>query len=83
MHLVCLSAGAITATAGYYLELFNNADLWCWIAPLPKGCSTAADSHTITSFGETTITAMTTCERGDNAYIYRYVNVLQIIERIY
>jgi hypothetical protein len=62
MHLICLSAGAATATAGCFLQLFNNADLWCWIAPLPKGCK---DSHT---FGETT------CERGDNAFIYRYAN---------
>jgi hypothetical protein len=73
MHLICLLVGAMTATAGYFLEIFNSADLWCWIAPLPKGCK--EDSN---NFGETT------CERGGDAFIYRYVlNFFHILERMY
>lgn len=60
MHLGCLSIGLATAVASLPLTLFNNADLWCWIAPLPFNCN---DSVT---YGETT------CIRGDNAWIYRW-----------
>jgi hypothetical protein len=60
MHLGSLGLGFATATASIPLELFNNADLWCWIAPLPFDCS---DSYT---YGETN------CIRGNNAWIYRW-----------
>jgi hypothetical protein len=45
---------------GIFLDLYNNADLWCWIAPYPLDC---LDSWTYG--GESN------CERGDNAWIYR------------
>lgn len=28
-----------TASAGLALNLFNSANLWCWIAPYPTGCT--------------------------------------------
>jgi hypothetical protein len=59
MHLLAISFGLLTAISGLYLDLYSNADLWCWIAPYPAGCE---DSRT---YGETT------CTRGDNAWIYR------------
>jgi hypothetical protein len=59
MHLFAISFGGFTAVIGIFLDLYNNADLWCWIAPYPLNC---LDSWT---YGEST------CERGDNAWIYR------------
>jgi hypothetical protein len=52
----CLWAGC-TAIAGLPLKLFNNANLWCWIAPLPSTCVSdpAVD-----------------CIRGHHAEIYRW-----------
>jgi hypothetical protein len=59
MHLMAVAFGLISATAGVFLDLYNNASLWCWIAPFPVGCE---DSR---SDGETT------CIRGVNSWIYR------------
>jgi hypothetical protein len=59
MHLFVLSFGLCTGLTGIFLDLYNNANLWCWIAPYPLDCQ---DSWT---YGEST------CERGDNAWIYR------------
>lgn len=59
-HAIPLAAGWGTAIASLPMKLFNSANWLCWIAPHPPGC---LDSHT---YGETT------CERGDNAWIYRW-----------
>jgi hypothetical protein len=59
MHLLAVAFGLLTAIAGVFLDLYNNASLWCWIAPIPVGCD---DSM---RYGETT------CIRGNNAWIYR------------
>lgn len=64
MHLFAISAGLLTAVAGIYLDVYNNANLWCWISSLPLDCD---DSYT---FG------VTTCIRGDNVWIFRYVCLL-------
>lgn len=34
-----------TAISGLFLKLFNNANLWCWLAPLPGNCSTDPDTE--------------------------------------
>jgi hypothetical protein len=60
LHLLPISFGVLTATAGIFLKLYNNANLWCWIAPDPADCEVS-----VTHGGETT------CERGDNAWVYR------------
>lgn len=60
MHLCAVGFGIVTAVVSLKLTLFNNADLWCWIAPLPFDCK---ESH---------IYGFTTCIRGDNAFIYRW-----------
>jgi hypothetical protein len=49
-----------TAIAALCMKLYNNANIWCWIAPLPLDCLNSSKND-----GEST------CERGDNAYIYR------------
>lgn len=63
MHgIVFLVAGG-TAFSAVALNLFNNANLWCWIAPLPLDCKDSlrypADEAN--------------CERGDNAWLYRWL----------
>jgi hypothetical protein len=35
LHAIPMVWGIGTAIAGEFLTLFNNATLWCWIAPLP------------------------------------------------
>lgn len=38
MNSIPILWGLGTAIAGLPLTLFNNANLWCWIAPLPLDC---------------------------------------------
>ena len=56
-HVVAGLAGVGTAVAAWRLDLYNAANLWCWIAPLPADCDTTDDLE---------------CTRGENAYIYRW-----------
>jgi len=66
MHLFCFVWAFGTALYSSLAGLMNNADLWCWIAPLPRGCldswkhGTAEDGNT------------KPCIRGDNIWIYRF-----------
>lgn len=57
LHLMPIFWGMGTAIAGLPLTLFNNANLWCWIAPFPQNCD-----------GNTSVE----CTRGANADIYRW-----------
>jgi hypothetical protein len=61
MHMTAIGFGLATAIAGIPLKLFNNADLWCWIAPLPFDCDESYENG-----------GQTSCIRGDNAFIYRW-----------
>ena len=61
MHAVAFVWGMGTAVAALWLQLYNDANLWCWIAPLPEDC---LDSWRYGDAGN--------CERGDNAWIYRW-----------
>ena len=61
MHLVAMLWAFGTAIYSAASGLINNANLWCWIAPLPAGCK---DSW---RYGEEA-----NCVRGDNAWIYRW-----------
>ena len=38
LHTIPLLWGLGTATIGIPLRLYNNANLWCWIASYPAGC---------------------------------------------
>lgn len=65
LHVIPLAVGLGTASAGVYLDLYNNGGGWeCWIAAWPEDC---VESWTID--GDTG----GTCIRGDNASIYRWV----------
>jgi hypothetical protein len=59
MHLSAMGFGIVTAAVSLKLTLFNNAQLWCWIAPLPFNCTQTFEN------GETN-----NCIRGDYAFIY-------------
>jgi len=39
MHASALIVGLSTSLAGVFLELYNPAILWCWIASFPEGCN--------------------------------------------
>uniref|UniRef100_A0A7S4SJ42 G-protein coupled receptors family 1 profile domain-containing protein n=1 Tax=Ditylum brightwellii TaxID=49249 RepID=A0A7S4SJ42_9STRA len=54
--------GLATAVAGVALKLFNNANLWCWISPLPLTCRGSLFNNGIND-----------CERGNNASLYRFL----------
>lgn len=60
-HLFCIGAAFLPATAGVFLDLYNQANIWCWIASYPQGCVNSLNNN-----GETT------CIRGDNAWMYRW-----------
>ena len=60
-HILALSFGLGTSFTGLGLDLYNSANLWCWIAPLPSDC---LDSK---RYGDET-----NCTRGNNAWIYRW-----------
>lgn len=68
LHCAVLLFGLSTAVTGLRLTLFNNANAWCWIAPYPANCQQSYQLS-LEDDGETTTT---TCERGDNANIYRW-----------
>jgi hypothetical protein len=61
MHITAFVWAFGTALSSAVMGLFNNANLWCWIAPHPLGC---LDSR---RYGDEA-----NCERGDNAWIYRW-----------
>lgn len=58
LHGIPLVWGVSTSVAGLFLTLFNNANLWCWIAPLPGNCVSDPDVE---------------CQRGAHADTYRWV----------
>lgn len=62
----CVHAAAFlfsfgTAIVATVMGLFNNSNLWCWIAPYPRGCK---DSWTYGDEAD--------CIRGDNYWIFRW-----------
>ena len=61
MHLIAALWAFGTAIYSAGAGLINNANLWCWIAPLPPDCK---DTWTYGTDGN--------CIRGDNAWIYRW-----------
>ncbi|KAL7557305.1 hypothetical protein ACA910_016265 [Epithemia clementina (nom. ined.)] len=61
-HLIAFVWAFGTALVAAWMGMINNANLWCWIAPHPSDCK---DSR---RYGDEA-----NCERGDNAWIYRWV----------
>lgn len=62
-----MHAGAIITAFGFAivglpLTLYNNANLWCWIAAWPPSCEDASGNH-----GDVP------CERGHNAWLFRWL----------
>lgn len=63
-HMIPLTIALGTDFASIGLDLFNKANLWCWIAAYPPGCTQTFQSSA---------TNPPTCQRGDNASIYQIV----------
>jgi hypothetical protein len=61
VHFVAFAWAFGTAITAAAMGLYNNSNLWCWIAPLPHDC---LDSWRYGDQGN--------CVRGDNAWIYRW-----------
>lgn len=57
LHMVSLLFPLATAIAAASMELFNNANFWCWIAPLPINCNSVGG---------------TPCIRAASAWIYQW-----------
>ncbi|EJK60190.1 hypothetical protein THAOC_19505 [Thalassiosira oceanica] len=62
MHVAAITIGVGFAILGLPLKLYNNANLWCWIATYPSNCET--DS------GEP---GPVQCERGKHAWLFRWL----------
>jgi len=61
LHFIPLSFASITSFSAIPLKLYNNSNLWCWIAPAPASC-----------LGSFLNNGINDCERGNNAWIYRW-----------
>ena len=59
-HIIAWTWPALTAFVCRALDLYNDALLWCWIAPFPSGC------------GPTGISGVP-CERGQDFVVYQFV----------
>ena len=62
MHGFSIALGVGFAIIGLPLNLYNNANLWCWIATYPPECENNAGKH-----GDMP------CERGHNAWLFRWI----------
>ena len=63
MHAIALSIGLGFAILGLPLTLYNNANLWCWIASYPTGCEDMTGHH------HTDVP----CTRGQYAWLFRWL----------
>lgn len=61
IYIICAVLSLLSA--GLPLTLYNNAQLWCWIAPYPLGCESFSGEHD-PDFP---------CERGYEAWLYRWL----------
>jgi len=62
MHAVAIVVGFGFAILGLPLTLYNNANLWCWIAAYPPECEDNSGHP-----GDVP------CERGYNAWLFRWL----------
>ena len=64
MHIIANTIAITIAVAGLPLTLYNNANLWCWIAAYPEGSEgfNGHDEH-----GDIE------CERGHGSWMYRWI----------
>jgi len=62
MHAGAMVIGFGFAITGLPLTLYNNANLWCWIAAYPSSCEDNSGRH-----------GNVPCERGHNAWLFRWL----------
>lgn len=60
-HCVAVVLALGTAIASLVLDQYNDANLFCWIAPHPLDCHNSITAED----------GVGTCIRGDNAWVYR------------
>ncbi|KAL7447621.1 hypothetical protein ACHAXS_000019, partial [Conticribra weissflogii] len=63
MHSLAIIPTISIAVAGLPLTLYNNANLWCWIAAYPPTCENDEGNHG----------PDWPCERGENAWLFRWI----------
>ena len=66
MHCIAATWAFGTALSSGFMKLYNNANLWCWIAPYPPNCF---DTIRYGTGSDNT----NPCVRGDNAWLYRWI----------
>lgn len=66
MHIFCFAWPFGTGVYSAVTKQINNADLWCWLAPLPAGCLDSWDFGTVEQGNPNP------CIRGDNIWAYRF-----------
>lgn len=71
-HTLIWFFGLGTASVGLYLTLYNNAMVWCWISSEPQGCTQSFQPPPDESDFNYDETNEEPCDRGDNAFIYRF-----------
>ncbi|KAG7342680.1 hypothetical protein IV203_020624 [Nitzschia inconspicua] len=74
-HTLIWIFGLGTAVAGLFLNLYNNANLWCWIASYPQDCVQTFQPPVDESdylFDAIDGSTKEPCDRGDNSFIYRF-----------
>ena len=69
LHIIPLTVGIGTASAGIALDLYNSNGWECWISEYPSGCDESWRQNGSDIRENTTIR----CERGDNASYYRLI----------
>lgn len=61
-HVFPCTWALVTSFSALGLNLLNNANLWCWIAPYPLSCKGSYRNNGVND-----------CIRGNNAWIFRWV----------
>jgi hypothetical protein len=66
-HAIPLVFSVTTAVAALSTQMYNEANLWCWIAASPNGCLHTQEIDESAQEGTYIV-----CDRGDGAYIWRW-----------
>jgi hypothetical protein len=66
MHFFCFAWPFGTGMYSILTKQINNANLWCWLAPLPAGCLNSWE------YGTAEEGNPNPCIRGDNIWAYRF-----------
>ena len=71
IHCIAGFWGFGTALTAGFMGMFNNANLWCWIAPYPHDCLDTLRHGS--DYDPIDNPNPNPCTRGDNAWLYRWI----------